>query len=124
MPLNTQIIRDGKPLKIKWGGFHVVAMTLAAAFDSGEGPFDGAQKPKYTYTEGEYKGKTEADYPDVPCPISQANLWDLMGYHVISTTPLNRGGYKLKNKHRFLDITDNELLELLPGDELIAYRGG
>ena len=132
MPLYTTITRDGEDLALRWGHFHIVAMTLAAAFDSGEGPFKGEQKPDFSYpAEAEFENKdfaylaekTDADYPDVPCPISPANHANLVGYHVLAMTPLNRGSYTLENEHKFLDTTDGEILHLLPGDVLSASRG-
>lgn len=129
MPLETQIIRNGKPLKLQWGGFHVSAMVLAAAFDSGEGPFEGEQEPLFQFPDTEegcsvpeWRGKDQSSYPEVPCPISPSNTFELMEYHVIARTPLGRSGYKLKKLHRFVDVTDGEILELQPGDVLRAYR--
>lgn len=125
MPLETEIRRNGKPLKLRWSGFHVTAMVMAAAFDSGEGPFQGKQEPgKYRYNDDapEYAGMTNEDYPGAPCPINPGDSWLLCSYPYIAMTPLNKGKYTLKETHRFLDTTDGEVLELLPGDELRAWR--
>lgn len=129
MPLNTRILRNDEPLKMPhgWNHFHVAAMTLAAAFDSGQGPFED-NTPEFAYEpdlEGDLAylaGKTQDDYPEIPCPVSPRNCWDLVGYHILATTPLNYGRYTLKRPHKFLDTTDGEILELLPGDILIAFR--
>jgi hypothetical protein len=111
MPLNTQIRRDGKPLSVRWGGFHVACMVLAAAWDSGEGKLaEQVSVPE------------DIDYPNEPCRIGQGDVWDLMSYPVIALTPLNSGPYTLKGTHRFEDAADGEVLELLPGDVLSAWR--
>jgi hypothetical protein len=110
MPLNTQIMRDGKNLPVRWGGFHVGAMVLAASWDSGTGPFEDNSPP------------TDIDYPTEPCPLSFRDAFSLMSYPVIATTPLNKGEYTLTGTHRFIDTSDGELFELLPGDILRAWR--
>lgn len=111
MPLHTQILRDGKPLNLRWSHFHVAAMTCAAAFDSGQGPFVGEQKPN-----------DSLNYPEEPQPINPGDSFRLVGYHVLATTPLNNGDYTLKSEHKFVDVTDGEILHLLPGDVLCATR--
>ena len=112
MPLNTQILRDGEPLDLRWSDFHVAAMVCAVAYDSGEGPF--------------VDNTPEQDgYPDTPQPINAKNCWDLCNYLVIAMTPFQRQSrYTLQGTHRFADNTGCELgvLELLPGDELVMYR--
>lgn len=126
MPLNTRIIRDGEPLQIRWGDFHVAAMVCAAAYDSGQGPFEGEQKPAFRYGEGdhEWANRTADEYPEVPCPITPRDSFTMADYYVIATTPLNDGEYVLKGEHRFLDCMDGEILHLLPGDVLQAWRSG
>jgi len=85
-------------------------MVCAAAYDSGEGPFVGEQKAE---AEG---------YPEQPQGISPRNSFELAAYHVIAATPLNSGSYTLKGEHKFVDITDGEILHLLPGDILDMSR--
>lgn len=125
MPLVTQILRNDEPLKPPggWSEFACAAMVLAAAFDSGEGPFEGKQEPEFEWAEGwEWAGKTGADYPNVPCPISAYNSFMLTTYPIIATTPLGREGYTLKNKQSFYDVMLGQRFDLEPGDKLIAYR--
>lgn len=126
MPLNTQILRNGETLKLKWTDFHVAAMVCASSWDAGKGPFEN-NTPKFKWGGGEtipkeWRGKDESLYPEVPCPITPYDGFKLAMYHVIGATPLNNGPYTLKKKHKFVDTTDSEVLELLPGDVLKAWR--
>jgi len=119
MPLETRIVRDGAPLTMPWGSFHVAAMIVAASIDSGQGPFDdntvtGVLKPDHE----------PIDYPDQPIPLGPGDAFRLCDYAVIARTPLSYDGYVLKAKHHFVDTSDEEDLVLLPGDKLVAYRTG
>jgi len=116
MPLNTRIKRDGKPLSLPngWGSFHVTAMILAAAADSGQGPYE--DMPAFIE---EAKGLMKSQGR---IGVAPHDTWNLMNYYMIATTPLNHGGYVLKERWEFIDKQDGEVLELLPGDELIAWR--
>jgi len=111
MPLNTQILRDGEEVQLRWGHFHVAAMTLASAWDSMEGKVAEVCPPPDDYNPTE-----EA------IPLSPTDVFGLVGYHIIAETPLNNGCYTLKGPHTFLDPTDGEVLELLPGDVLSMWR--
>jgi hypothetical protein len=117
MPLNTQIIRDGKSLSLHWGDFHVAAMALAACFDDGTN--EVLSDPTKIYEEAP---EGMIDYPNKPFPITSNIAFLLTNYSMLARTPLNEGHYTLKNKQTFIDMRDNEVLELLPGDELIAVR--
>jgi len=114
MPLNTQIIRNGEPMKLHWGNFHIAAMALAAAFDAKEGPLGDMTK---------IYENVDHVHPYMPFPIARSLAFHISTYHVLAVTPLNSGGYVLKYGHSFIDLVDGEALELLPGDELVAYRG-
>lgn len=116
MPLNTQIIRDGEPMKIRWGNFHIAAMALAASFDSGTGPVSSPDKV-YEAPPGEFDC-----YPDAPFPISRQVSFMLAEYGALGKTPLNEGSYTLTKRHKFMDMMDGEILALLPGDILRAWR--
>lgn len=113
MPLNTQIIRNGEPMKLHWGNFHIAAMALAAAFDAKEGPLGDMTK---------IYENVEHVHPYMPFPIARGIAFMLTEYGALSKTPLNEGSYTLKYGHSFIDLADGEVLELLPGDELVAYR--
>lgn len=113
MPLITRILRDGKPLPVRWGQFHIAAMALAAAFDSGEGPYDD-NSPESVIGEG-YS-------PDNPIPISRGLAFQLASYPVLAATPLNNTQYTLTHAYTFADESDGEIFELKIGDTLIAYR--
>ena len=119
MPLNTRIERDGELLSLKWGDFHVAAMALASLFDSDE--HDSAiQGPEDLYDTDELRFDC---YPDAPCPITRRMAFMLCDYGALGRTPLNYGEYTLRRKHKFMDLADGEVLELLPGDKLAAVRG-
>lgn len=122
MPLNTQIERKGEALPVRWGEFHVACMVLAAAWDSGEGPFTDNTDPRDRDEKPKFANGDELDYPVEPYPVSPREVFNLVMYPIISATPLNSGEYVLKREHRFVDVTDGEVLELLPGDVLKAWR--
>jgi hypothetical protein len=115
MPLNTAVIRDGEPLKIRWGQFHVAAMVIACAVDSGKGPYL-ENTVEYVY------GKPLEDLKE-PMGINPGEVFRLSMYAAIATTPLNDGNYVLKKDYAFGDPADGEIFTLKAGDELIAYRG-
>lgn len=71
MPLNIQIVRDGEPLKLRWGFWHLDCISSALRVE----------------------GKTLNDYD-----------------------------YVLTEEHEFTDETDGEVLKLLPGDRIQAWR--
>lgn len=117
MPLITQITRDGEPLTLTWGDFHVAAMVIAAALDSGKGPW--AENTIHGIAS---QWEDKLTYPADPLPISFKDAWSICSYPVIAATPLNDGPYTLTKPHRFIDQRDGEVLDLLPGDILSAYR--
>lgn len=110
MPLITSIERDGERLKLPngWGGFHVVSIVFASHFDVGSSPFTNGWQPPESY-------------PETPMEIGNG-FSHVMDYGVIALSPLNAGRVTLTKTHRFRDENDGEILELLPGDVLIAYR--
>lgn len=111
MPLSTQIIRNGEPLVLRWGSFHIAAMAIAASVDKGEGPLSDLSK---IY---------DAEFASFdPFPISSQLAFILTDYGALGKTPLNEGRYTLTKRHAFCDASDGEILELLPGDILVAYR--
>lgn len=116
MPLHTQVVRDGEPLQLQWGIFHVTAMVVAVAMDSGEGPFE-SNSPDGIVTGGAYQ-------PGQGISIRPADSTGLtmQMYAALATTPLGRAPYTLRAGYRFRDSTDGEVFELRAGDQLIAYR--
>jgi hypothetical protein len=113
MPLHTQVRRNGEPLTIRWGGFHVACMVLAAAVDSGQGPWDV----------NTWEDITGLDIRD-PVVITPRDVFALENYGPVAATPLGHDSYVLKDgPYHFIDSTDGEEFDLLPGDELIAFRG-
>src|ERR1700683_2882693 len=80
MPLSTQVRRNGEPLKLAWGGFHVACMVVAAAADSGQGP----------YEDNSWNGITGSDLDDAVV-VTHRDVFSLENYGVIATTPLNDG---------------------------------
>lgn len=106
MPLNTQIIRDGKAIEVPWSDYHVTAMILAAAFEQGK-----AEPPE------------EISYPTEACGISPQDAFLLTNYAVIAETIGD--GYTLKHAHNFTFTYGDgrpDTLFLMPGDVLKAWR--
>lgn len=118
MPLETSITRNGKLLQLRWGGFHLAAMILAATIDSGKGPFED------NTLEGLIGKENAGKYPQQAISINPADANAIIGfgYPTLFATPLGNGNYTLKSAHRFEDTEDGEILELLPGDVLSAHR--
>lgn len=120
-PVVTQIIRDGKPLALRWGDFHIAAMIWASVWDSGIGPFESNDPPGF-YDDGE--GHVfPARYPELAAPITPDDSFAIVRRDVIVETPLRHGRYVLKREHRFIDMTDGEVLHLLPADVLRLKLG-
>lgn len=137
MPLHTQITRDGEALSLRWSDFHVAAMAIAAACDDPKNPeaklfTEPTDRPDFAWPAtqedagkdcpAEWLGKDQTAYPEVPCPITPSNAFQIASYPYLAATPLNSGAYTLKREHKFVDITDGEVLHLLPGDVLSAAR--
>lgn len=118
MPLQTQIVRNGTPLKLRWSEFHISAMVLATVLDSGKGPFAENTLAGILTAEA----AASIDYPNDAIPIHPRDTFRLASYPIIGATPLNADTYTLQGRHKFVDTTDGEIFELLPGDELSAYR--
>jgi len=115
MSLNTQIIRNGEPLRVRWSDFHIAAMALVAGFESKQGPLGDMTKI--------YANELHV-HPHMPFPITRGIAFHVASYPALAKTPLNEGHYTLKYGHSFIDMSDGEVFEFLPGDELIAYRSG
>lgn len=129
MPLNTQIIRNGEPLKVRWSEFHVAAMTIAASLDDPTHSIfadkDAELFAPWSQDEsvpGEWRGRGWDQYPEVPCPIGRMDAFNIASYPIMAATRLNDGAYVLTKEHKFVDCIDGEVLHLLPGDELRACR--
>jgi len=118
MPLSTQIIRNGEQLKLRWGNFHVAAMALASGFDAKQAPLSG---PEVIYEGHDVLSDWDC-YPDMPFPITGRLAFNLCSYPLLAKTPLNETQYTLRDRHKFIDMMDGEVLHLLPGDELYAWR--
>lgn len=115
MPLNTQIRRNGEPLSLAWGGFHVAAMVYAVVIDSGIGPFEDNSK---VAAEAE---RLMAEQGEIG--VTPADAFGLVAYHVLAATPLNSDDYTMVNVDlKFVDVTDGEVLEIRRGDVLSAGR--
>lgn len=110
MPLITSIVRNNEPLPIKWGGWHVACMAVAAALDSEKGGL-------YNFLKDH-----DDELPNIFNSISINTVRELVTYSVLGETPLNNGAYTLKSSYKFTDPMNGEILELLPGDTLTVYR--
>ena len=98
MPLNTAIYRDGKPLTLRWGGFHLAAMVCAVSWDSGKGPFvDNSEPAMVTH---EVDGKEVTGHF-----ISPRNCFELGDYGMIGCTPLGHDAYTLQRNFTFVRLT-------------------
>jgi hypothetical protein len=89
-------------------------MIIATSADSGVGPYEDMK----SFIE-EAKSLMEKQGT---IGISPGSVFRLTDYPVIAATPLNGKPYVLKERWKFTDIADGEVLELLPGDELSAWR--
>ena len=117
MPLTTYIKRDDELLTLPngWGGFHVAAMVLTAmAEDPRQDSHEKVRDMLRVWH------RTNGD--EAPMPISPGDAYACMDYGIMATTALNDGAYVVKERHLFKDLQDDEVLELLPGDELHAFR--
>jgi len=112
MPLETRIIRDGEPLRIPWGGFHVAAMVMVATLETGKGPFKDNTR----------EGLLTEECGGLPIAITPRLTFELMSYPAIGATALNDGPYTVQEEWTFQDVTDGEVFTILPGDKLVAYR--
>lgn len=110
MPLNTQIVVNGETLSLRWGDFHIAAMTIASAIDAGKFPCEMFKKDPRP--EG---------YPETAIGIG-SEAWTIASYPYIAASPLNVGEYVLKNDHKFEDLTDGEVLVMPAGTTLRAWR--
>lgn len=135
MPLNVQVIRNGEPVSIRWGEFHVAAMAVASSID---GPDKGMFKENHTISnpppfgmpeklpdtaDQSWAGKDQTSYPEVPMPITREDAFQIASYPMLAMTEVGKkGSHVLINRHRFVDCTDGEVFELLPGDELRMSR--
>jgi hypothetical protein len=115
MPLDTSIVRDGKPLKLRWGGFHVAAMVYAVSIDSGVSPFTDIEVVRASAKQlMEEQGEIG---------ITPKDAFELTDYGVIGATPLNSADYTMKEwTLTFIDITDGERFTIKPGDVLSMSR--
>lgn len=124
MPLITSVIRNGEAVPIRWGSFHVGCMVIAAAIDSGRGPWeDNSHEGIITETltdDPELKALIQAGVIPL-APKDYCGL--LVSYPVIGMTPLNDGEYMLSKDYAFMDLADGEMFYLFKGDILNAYRG-
>lgn len=112
MPLITQVIRNGQPLELAWGDFHIAAMITAVSLDTGEGPFK----------DNTWRGIIGVDEPQ-PVNITRRLAFLLSYYTIIGSTVFNdERSYTLKGEYTFIDASDGERFTLEPGDELVMYR--
>lgn len=110
MPLETQIIRDGKPLQLRWGDFHVAAMAIACSYDSGTGIFEDNSYPA-------------PPYPEQPRGIGPGETFLICMYPVLAKCAVGKfGSYTLTKEHKFVELMTGEELHLLPGDILKMHR--
>jgi len=111
MPLATQVVRDGAPLRIRWGGFHVAAIALAALVEHHE-------QLSAAFTRDLAAQGWDGEQP---VTITPALAHDLADYSVMGLA-FPAGEYTLAERHAFVDSADGEVFVLEPGDVLKAWR--
>lgn len=119
MPLNTQILREGKEVKVPWSYFHLSAMFTAATVEQAPNTkiTDDGRKRFKDLGKFKFGGEEFDEIVDFSiAPIYYLN-WpiDLLKF----------GKQIVRERHLYINQLDgdsDERLELLPGDELIAYR--
>lgn len=111
MPLSTQIVRNGKILKVRWGQFHVAAMAIASIMETDAENWQGLRDE---INERIPKGD--------PIPLTPSDVFTLVSYPVLGSTPLNNGEYVLTQDWQFVDTSDGEVFVLESGDILKAWR--
>lgn len=131
MPLNTQIIRDGEPMSVRWGNFHVAAMAIASALDGHADDKALADAFEKDITEMRSGARNVNDYPesllgpdaDLGIPVPASWCFQLSDYGALGACGLDKAPV-LTKRYTFWDPSDDEIFTLLPGDKLVAYRGG
>lgn len=121
MPLNTAVIRDGKPLALRWGGWHRGVMIYAVALDSGKGPF-GDSSQESLMPAAALAGMRSGSTPVLTLGRDAWFPLIMRGYAAYAGSPLNDGPYTLQQDWAFRDPEDGEVLELKAGDVLHVYR--
>lgn len=140
MPLNVQILRDGKHVP-RSGDFWIVGcMLIAASIDSGKGPFEentfmgieGRERPTQWHDPNYCSGLNQ-DKEDqflctgcakaFPIVIGRAFMCRDIHYGTLGMTPLNDGNYTVKNgPYMFVDQMDGQVFTIETGDVLVAFR--
>lgn len=118
MPLHTSITREGELLPLPWSAFHITAMVLASMWETGSP--EAASAPEKIYQD--IPAGTFDCYPDAPFPVAPSITWFLADYGALAKTPIDSQGYTLTERHQFRSTATGEVLELLPGDVLRAWR--
>lgn len=111
MPINSQIIRDGQTLPVRWSQFHIAAMAIAIMFEEPE-KWDGA-KPNDDIIEL---------YPGSPQPIGPRDTFMIVTYPVLAAVWDDRDEVTLEHAHAFEDVSDGEVFKLNKGDKLRIWR--
>ena len=113
MPLNTQIVRDGKILPVRWGYWHVNLMFTVTTVE---------QEPDREYAEGKtfgQLGSIEHEGQTYDCFVE---FYAGVYYLDYQTDLCRKGEQTLTAAHRYIDPADGEVFEFLPGDVLRAWR--
>lgn len=119
MPLNTQVLRNDKPLPLRWGSWHLSCMLTAALYEQSPEWIDSILMGDLTC---EAERKFTHDDQEFDKIIKDLGSW--FSYYVDWPADLiKRGAQTLKGEWRFYDPQDGEILHLLPGDQLVMYRG-
>lgn len=140
MPLNTQVLRNGKPVPGGGNWWIVGAMMIAASIDSGKGPFEentfmgieGRERPS-EWHDPNYCSGLDQDKDDqflctgcakaFPVVIGVSFMNRSVHYGTLGMTPLNDGRYTVKNgPYMFADQMSGKVFTIETGDVLVAFR--
>lgn len=120
MPLNTQILRNGKPVKVPWDD-QMLSFMYTTAFVEGD--------PSYEYEDGKIFAElgtyvlegtgTKYDGQEFEHWVSFA--WAPIYYLKSKCTLVKSGSQTVKRQHRFFHRS-GKVITLKPGDVLEAWR--
>jgi len=107
MPLNTEIVRDGEALQLRWDYTTLSCMMTAACIES---------LPGVEYNDGKTYGGLEGTGKFVDFS------WFPIYYMSPAPILIEKGVQTLKRDHSFLINENGETLDFEAGDILHAYR--
>jgi len=107
MPLNTQVIRNGKPFEMRWDGQSLSIFLTTALIET---------DPEFEYQDGKTFGDLKpGEWVDFG--------WSPI-YYLATKSPLwHLGEITLTSDHKYILTKDgSEILEFKAGDKFVMYR--